>query len=301
VIAPADLKFYQSQGPNSSGGAVSVIQINVSQIIRLFPDVTRQNLAQGTTTYVKFFVTNTNPNQKLPGASIFALAPPADQEQIGFALGGPSDDTPSTLAFVPATGKANALALGDLGPGQTVAIWISRTTPANLEPFEQAMFQPVLYSAQVGFQSTLAFAWGLQPLPPEDFHMAQRIAYSLRLQRVTEEDVILSEDIVEERINIPNDISGGESYQIQPNTVDLPLPNIGNFQDLVFIRLSKISPAGCVVKFNTPTDTPFTIRPGGIILVDAQNLAQILVSNPSANQAAYFRVTRGVRQPTPIA
>jgi hypothetical protein len=122
------------------------------------------------------------------------------------------------------------------------------------------------------------------------------MAYVLRLQRVTNEDVILSEDEIEQSITIPDDISAAETYQIKANTVDQAIPNIANFQDLVMVQLSKTSPAGCVVKFNTSTDTPFTIRPGGMIFIDASNILQILVSNPSPTASAFFRITRGVRQ-----
>ena len=148
----------------------------------------------------------------------------------------------------------------------------------------------------VSVQIQLALAWGLEPLPPEDDHMPQRMAYVLRLQRITDEDVILSEDEIEASINIPDDISGAETYAIKPNTVDQPLPNLANFQDIVLVRTNKVSPDGCVVKFNTPSDTPFTLRPGGMVFADSANLTQILVSNPSPTQMAFFRVSRGVRQ-----
>lgn len=148
----------------------------------------------------------------------------------------------------------------------------------------------------VPVQVPLAFAWGLEPLPEEDEHVAQRMAYVMRLQRVTDDDVILSEDEIEQSITIPDDISGAETYQIKPNTVDQPIPNLANFQDVVMVRLSPTSPKGCVVKFNTATDTPFTIRPGGMVFVDAENILQILVSNPDPKASAFFRITRGVRQ-----
>lgn len=143
MITANDIKFFQSQGVDSSGGVISGIQIDKTKISRIFPATTRDGIAEGETTYRKVFVKNTGAPPLL-GAGVYTLAQPANLERIAFALGTEDDTDPTGLVFEETAGRNAAFWLGDISAEEAVPLWIRRTTPENTPEFEQAMFQLVV-------------------------------------------------------------------------------------------------------------------------------------------------------------
>jgi hypothetical protein len=145
-VTAAQILFYESAGADSSGGVISVIQIDKTKISRLFSDTTREGIADGEVTYRKVFIKNTNPDLALLTAFIYLLSQPSDLERIAFALGTEDDTDPTGLTFEETSGRGAAFLLGDIGNGvgEEKPLWIRRTTPAATPEFEQAMFQVVV-------------------------------------------------------------------------------------------------------------------------------------------------------------
>jgi hypothetical protein len=140
-IDPANLKWYQSSQPNSSGGTISATPIPNNSPSLLFPQISRLSLEEGRVDYRKVFFKNEEPVLALNNAGVFVLFQPTANEHIGLALGTPTDTDGSVLTYTAPSTKAGALMFADLSSGESQAIWIRRLVDAGQEPFITSTFQ----------------------------------------------------------------------------------------------------------------------------------------------------------------
>lgn len=121
-----------------------------------------------------------------------------------------------------------------------------------------------------------------------------QINYELTLQRIDDENNILTDADIMASLPLPSDIASDTEPLIQPGQIDQPIPLISGYVDFILIIPPKT--VTMTVKFNDTGGTPFTLRPKGMgVLLDAQNITGIFVSNPS-DIAAGPRVIQAVRQ-----
>ncbi|WP_456478124.1 hypothetical protein [Geoglobus ahangari] len=152
-LSSTDIKFYLSGGssntdPNLSlGGAISSTEITDAADNNLFDDVSGDEAANGSVEYRCFYVKNTHASITLQNAVIYISAetPAGDQLDIGLDPAGVGDGTntgvattiadettaPSGVTFSHPLDKSSGLAIGNLGPGQCIAVWVRRTVPAG--------------------------------------------------------------------------------------------------------------------------------------------------------------------------
>jgi hypothetical protein len=143
-ITATDIKFYLSGGaansdPNASlGGAVSTTEVVTATLHNLFDVVAGDEAASGDTEYRCIYVKNTHGSLTLQNAEVYVQSETANadsDELIGLgtsAIDGTeqtvADEStaPAGVSFSQANGSGAALAIGNLGPGQTKALWIHR-------------------------------------------------------------------------------------------------------------------------------------------------------------------------------
>jgi hypothetical protein len=143
-ITAADIKFYLSGGaansdPDASlGGAVSTTEVVTATLHNLFDVVSGDEAAAGDAEYRCIYVKNTHGTLTLQNAAVYVQSETsnADSDEL-IGLGTSAIDgteqtvadessAPAGVTFSQANGAGAALAIGDLGPGQTKAIWIRR-------------------------------------------------------------------------------------------------------------------------------------------------------------------------------
>lgn len=162
-MAPTDIKTYLSGGaanadPNAAlGGAISSVEIGAG-VHNLFDQVESAEASAGDVEYRCEYVKNTHATLTAQNLVVYVKteSPSVDtDEEIGLgtsAIDGveqtiaDEDTAPVGVAFAQANGAGNALAIGDLAPGQTKAIWIKRTVNASA-------------AAYTDDGLTLTFAW----------------------------------------------------------------------------------------------------------------------------------------------
>lgn len=152
-LSATDIKFYLSGGtsntdPNLSlGGVISSTEIVDNIDNNLFDDVTGDESASGDVEYRCIYIKNTHTtitlqnavvyiSQETPGDDIIDIgldpAGVGDGSTTGVATTIPDESTaPTGVTFSHPTTKATGLSIGDLAPGQCIAIWIKRTVPAG--------------------------------------------------------------------------------------------------------------------------------------------------------------------------
>ena len=145
-IISSDLLVFASTGTNSSGGTISGIQIVDANINNLFPDVTGDQAAAGLTLYAKIFFLNNNATLTLNNALVCISSIPFSQETIALALGTSSDSNPLNPALVYSTPVtvAAALALDNVGPSDSVGVWIQKVTQPGATVFPASNVQLTL-------------------------------------------------------------------------------------------------------------------------------------------------------------
>lgn len=150
AVVAADIKFYLSGGASNTlpsaclGGAISTTEVNGgTPLNNLFDDVSDTEAAAGDTEYRCFYVKNTSGADTLTGAAVYIASntPSADTTvNIGLDPAGVSgtattianeSTAPAGVTFSAAANSGAALAIGNLGPGATQAIWVRRVVDAD--------------------------------------------------------------------------------------------------------------------------------------------------------------------------
>jgi len=147
-IQSSDIEFYLSGGaanadPNASlGGAISANAVGAG-LHNLFDIVSSAEAAAGDAEYRCFYVKNNHGSLTLQNAVVFVQSETGGSnvdELIGLgtsAINGTEqtvadeDIAPAGVSFSQANGSGNALAIGDLAPGEHKAIWIRRDVTAG--------------------------------------------------------------------------------------------------------------------------------------------------------------------------
>lgn len=159
AVSATDIEYRLSGGaanasPDASlGGVMSATPIADSTNDNLFDDVSQSESTSGDTEYRCFYITNKNATDTLSdcGVYISAQTPSADTSvEIGLDPAGVGDGAATGVATTIAdeqtapTGvtfsaapvdAATALAVGNLGPGQAIAVWIKRAVTAGAAGF----------------------------------------------------------------------------------------------------------------------------------------------------------------------
>lgn len=148
-VASTDIKTYLSGGASNAvpaaslGGAKSSTEISqVSTLNNLFDDVSDTEAASGDTEYRCIYITNTNGSSALSSAAVYIASntPSSDTAvQIGLDPAGTGTATtianentaPAGVTFSSAANSGAALAIGTLGAGQSVGLWIKRAVDAD--------------------------------------------------------------------------------------------------------------------------------------------------------------------------
>lgn len=115
--------------------------------------------------------------------------------------------------------------------------------------------------------------------------------YAVNIQRVDADNAIRNQLDATASITLPNDIIGDTTLALINNELDHPVCLVNPTMDIVFVQAD----TEITVKFNTVTDTPFVLRAGGCMLVDAKNMTGIYLSNTSGSTAT-VRVLQALRQ-----
>jgi|Deesub1362B_J571_1020462.scaffolds.fasta_scaffold00499_24 hypothetical protein len=161
AVSDTDIKFYYSgdgtpQG--SLGGAITSNEVPSSGTNVIFDDVSAEEAQSGDVEYRCIYVKNTNTTDTLYDARVFIAQDTlsADDEiDIGLDPAGVGDGTntgvatsiadegeaPTGVTFSHPTDYASGLVIGDLGPGQCIAIWIRRTVNAGAAAIASNSFQ----------------------------------------------------------------------------------------------------------------------------------------------------------------
>jgi len=153
-ITATDINFYLSGGatntnPNASlGGAISTTQITDATLNNLFDDVTGAESSAGDTEYRCFYVKNDHAtltwqtvvawiasNTPSPGTTVDIGLDPAgvgDGATTGVATTIADEGTaPTGVTFSAPASAAAGLAIGNIPPGQAIAVWVRRTVSAG--------------------------------------------------------------------------------------------------------------------------------------------------------------------------
>ena len=151
-IISSDIKIYLSGGasntdPNQSlGGEISNTELVDNALHNLFDRVSASESQSGDIEYRAVFIKNTHPILTLYNAKVYieSNTPSPDthcQISVDNEDGSPiqtipnEDTAPSGQTFYDADGEANALLIGDLGPGQVKGLWINREVNAGAQAY----------------------------------------------------------------------------------------------------------------------------------------------------------------------
>lgn len=144
-ILSNELRLRLSGGANNSdpnqalGGAVSSVDAPAT----LFDNVTSNEASAGDTEYRCIYVRNNNPTLTLLGGVLWvSVNTPSASTDIAVGLGTSAisgteqvvaneGTAPVGVTFSNASNKAGGVALGDLPPGATRAVWVRRTVGAG--------------------------------------------------------------------------------------------------------------------------------------------------------------------------
>lgn len=145
-----DIEKRYSGGVANSDPDLSLGDVMSSEVIpsntlgNLFDNVTEPERTSGTVEYRCFYFVNTHATETLPNASIFIASqtPSAgtavaigldaagvgDGATTGVAETIPDETTPpASVAFSAPTNAATGLSVGNLAPGDAIALWVRRT------------------------------------------------------------------------------------------------------------------------------------------------------------------------------
>lgn len=151
-IVSSDLKFFKSDNPGSTGGAITAEEL-VGDKHELFPVVTGDQAQSGIPAdFRKFFIKNTHSSLTLFDAKVYLsfVSLPAGVS-IALAKGTVADTSPSA-PFVDSSnllGDANtvplqALSVGDIPAGGSVGIWVRRIVNAGVPAANNVRFDVII-------------------------------------------------------------------------------------------------------------------------------------------------------------
>lgn len=148
AIVAGDIDFHLSGGAANSdvnaslGGVRSSVEITGAALNNLFDQVSGDESAAGDVEYRCFYILNSHGSLTLQNAAIFIQTNTPDPDSsadIGIgtaAINGTEqtvadeDTAPSGVTFSSADGSGNALAIGDIPPGEHRSIWVRWTISA---------------------------------------------------------------------------------------------------------------------------------------------------------------------------
>lgn len=157
-VTAYDIRFYLSGGstntdPNLSlGGPISQTEIVSGQLNNLFDDVSAVESGAGDVEYRCLYIKNTHSVSSLVNARIWIdqdTPSPDDEIDIGVdpsGVGGTApmvtdeSTAPPGVTFSHPTAYDVGIPIGDLGPGQYVAIWLRRTVQTGAQSFPNNTF-----------------------------------------------------------------------------------------------------------------------------------------------------------------
>ncbi len=144
-ILTNEIKFYLSGGVSNAdisaslGGVISSVEVDSASLNNLFNVITPGEALTGDTEYKCIYAKNTNATLTLFDAVAWIVSnTPNLESTINIGLGSSSisaveqtvgtDATPpSAVAFSTPASQGGGLAIGDLAPGATMAVWVRRT------------------------------------------------------------------------------------------------------------------------------------------------------------------------------
>jgi len=144
ILNANDIKFFQSEEEGSSGGAISTLEIPKDKLLLVFGDVTRDQQQYGAVTYRKVFALNLHPLDDLNVAEMWLLMQPCAGIEMALGIGTNTDTDGSVISYSSPTSQDEAIALGDISPGNMRPIWIRRVVHAGTPEFEVGFFQLAL-------------------------------------------------------------------------------------------------------------------------------------------------------------
>lgn len=147
-IVASDIKIYLSGGgsntdPNAAlGGAISSTQVTDNSLHNLFDKVSGSESAAGDVEYRAIFIKNTHATLTYQSAKVYIGTNTPDTDttvdiSVATETGSPiqtiadENTAPSGQSFSAPSSQGAALALGDLAPGASKAVWIRRTVTAG--------------------------------------------------------------------------------------------------------------------------------------------------------------------------
>lgn len=149
---------------SSLGGAMSSSNIVTNVVQNLFANILTAERTSGSTKYRCFYVANSHPTQTLESAVIYlpsgtpspgtAISMGIDPTGInGSAAVSPDEDTaPAGVVFDHSpspTSRATGLIIGDLEPGDFVAVWLRRVTDPGTVPLVNDPFTVAVHGSPV--------------------------------------------------------------------------------------------------------------------------------------------------------
>ena len=153
AILVADIKFYLSGGASNSdvdaslGGVVSSVEVTTSSLHNLFDRVSGAEALAGDTEYRCIYTKNTHGSLTLQTAVAWISSnTPSTASTIDIGLGTSAisateqtvaneSTAPSAVTFTAPATLGAGLAIGNLTPADTMAIWIRRTITASAGPY----------------------------------------------------------------------------------------------------------------------------------------------------------------------
>ncbi len=141
ALVTSDIQLYQTVTTDSLGGAISGTAVPQS-VNQFFSDVDQDEATDGSVKYRCFYVQNDDDTDTLGTAEIYISVRtpnPSTSCEIGLgtsAINGTeqtvADETVPPVGVVfKASSDVDTVALGDLTPGDYIAVWIKRTVGAT--------------------------------------------------------------------------------------------------------------------------------------------------------------------------
>lgn len=155
TIGSNDISFFLSGGTSNSnpnlslGGSASNTPV-LGTVNSLFADLSSEEAANGKVDYRCFYVYNESSTEYLYNATahIETQTSGGSTVKIGVSVNPidtiapliATETTPPSGVYFFDSGSSNKITLGTLGPGQSVPVWLMRTTPANTDFKESDSF-----------------------------------------------------------------------------------------------------------------------------------------------------------------
>lgn len=144
-ITQTQLKYFKSSASESDGGDISATEITDNILNNLFDDVLGDDTISGLTTYKKIFVKNTNPDTILQDAKLWIEEfTDSEDDEIYISMCNNltgSNATGDGQDYVQPGSQVHAdvLDLGDIDPGDYVAVWIKRVVDSGAAAYDNNM------------------------------------------------------------------------------------------------------------------------------------------------------------------